>query len=108
MKTTSLLALGLLAMSLCAFSAVLVVVPGSINFANNEVSEILGVYRTLTGMDLVVDSRVKTVHHLITLQAKGASHDEEVKLIEKALIDQAGVVITRLDDKRASVTYNDA
>jgi hypothetical protein len=31
-----------------------------------------------------------------------------MKLIEKALVDQAGVVITQLDGQRASVTYNDA
>ena len=29
-------------------------------------------------------------------------------MIERALLDQAGVIITRLDSKRASVTYNDA
>ena len=95
-------------MSLCAFSAEVGLAPGSINFANSEVSQILEIYRSMTAMDLVIDSRVKTMHHPITLQAKAASKDEAVKLIEKALVDQAGVVITRLDDKRASVTYNDA
>jgi hypothetical protein len=33
---------------------------------------------------------------------------ELMKSIERDLIEQAGIVITRLDDKRASVTYNDA
>ena len=31
-----------------------------------------------------------------------------MKLIEKAMLEQAGIVITHLDDKRASVTCNDA
>jgi hypothetical protein len=31
-----------------------------------------------------------------------------VKLFEKAFIEQAGIVVTRLDEKRSSVACNDA
>jgi hypothetical protein len=108
MKTSLLLAFGLLLAGFCSLSAESGVPPGTINFTNSEVSQILEIYRGMTGLALVIDSRVKTMHHPITLQAKAAAKDEAEKLIEKALVDQAGVVITRLDDKRASVTYNDA
>jgi len=45
---------------------------------------------------------------LFNLQSAYRTKAEALKLMEKALIEQGGVVITRLDDKRASVTYNDA
>jgi hypothetical protein len=62
----------------------------------------------LAGVELVTDSRVRTVHHHITLQAKADAPAQGAKLLEKALLEQAGVVITCIDDKRVSVTYNDA
>lgn len=108
MKITLMLALGWLVAAHCAFAAEVGAAPGSIHFTNAEVSQILPIYRTLTGLELVIDSRVRTVHHPITLQAKAGAKEEAGKLIEKALVGQARIVITRLDDKRASVTYNDA
>lgn len=108
MKTHLLILLALLLTSAGAHSAEAGGVPGSIRFSNAEVSQVLPIYRAMTGRELVVDSRVKTVRHTITLEAQAAGKEEGAKLIEKALLSQAGIVITRLDKKRASVTYNDA
>ena len=81
---------------------------GPIDFTNAEVPQVLQIYRALVGVELVTDSRVRTVHYHITLQAKADAPAQGAKLLEKALLEQAGVVITRIDDKRVSVTYNDA
>ena len=82
---------------------------GTLNFKNAELQQVLPNYKALSGLDLVVDSRVKTVRWPVTLQSsEPLSKAEAMKLIEKALLEQAGVVITRLDGQRASVTYNDA
>ena len=80
-----------------------------VHYENADVSSILPQYEAMIGLKLVVDSRVTRTGRLITLVANvGGTAEEAAKLIEKALLDQAGIVITRLDDKRASVTYNDA
>jgi hypothetical protein len=82
---------------------------GVLDFKNAEVQQLLPIYKAMSGLDLVVDSRVRTVHSPITLQSSAPiGKAEATKLIEKALLEQAGVVITHLDGQRASVTYNDA
>jgi type II secretory pathway component GspD/PulD (secretin) len=84
-------------------------VKGMINFKNVPVAQILPIYKSLSGLELVVDSRAKRVSSPVTVAATSPlSKAEAERLIEKALLDQAAIVITRLDDKRASVTYNDA
>jgi AICAR transformylase/IMP cyclohydrolase PurH len=63
----------------------------------------------MSGLEFVIDSRVKTVSSPITLRIVGLRTKEEVmKLMREALVKQAGIVITQLDDKRESVTFNDA
>ena len=108
MKTTLLVAFGIFLASLCSFSAEVAAPPGNIYLKNVEVLKVLDIYKALAGLELVTDSRVATVRHPITLITATIAKDKAVKLMEKALVEQAGVVITRLDDKRTSVTYNDA
>ena len=79
-----------------------------IYFTSAEVPQVLQIYRALAGVELVTDSRVRTVDYHVTLQAKADAPAQAAKRLEKALLEQAGVVITRIDDKRVSVTYNDA
>jgi len=81
---------------------------GAIDIKNAPITQVLALYKDLTGTELVTDSRVKTVKNEVTLVANPTRRDEAARLLEKALLEQAGIVITRLDDKRASVTYNDA
>jgi type II secretory pathway component GspD/PulD (secretin) len=79
------------------------------NFTNAEVKQVLPVYKELTGLELFVDSHVAMVYSPITLQSsEPLSKAETMKRIEKALLEQARVVVTHLDDRRVSVTYNDA
>jgi len=77
----------------------------------DAVSQVLPLYSGTSGLELVIASNVKRVYATITIDVapnKQLEKTEAAKLIEKALIEQAGIVITRLDGKRASVTYNDA
>jgi hypothetical protein len=63
------------------------------------------------GFDVIVDSRVANVHKPINFsQAYSAMYRpiDSARYLEKKLLDEAGIVITHLDDKRVSVTYNDA
>jgi type II secretory pathway component GspD/PulD (secretin) len=82
---------------------------GMINFKNVSISEVLRIYQSLSGLELVIDSRAKQEHTLITVTTTAPlTKTQCIKLLEKTLLSQAAIVITPLDDKRASVTYNDA
>ena len=82
---------------------------GLVRFDAAGPAQVLLIYTELSGMQLVTSSHVNAVTAKITLQSRVALKKSEVlKLLEKALLDQAGIVVTKLDDKRASVTYNDA
>ena len=78
----------------------------SINFVNVTPDKILDIYKAATKQEFVIASDVRRANHSITLRFSGSS-EAMSGLIEQALLKQAGIVITRLDDKRASVTYND-
>ena len=77
-----------------------------INFVNVEPAKILDIYKAATKQELIIASDVRLANHNITLHFSGSA-EAVPALIEQALLRQAGIVITRLDDKRASVTYND-
>jgi hypothetical protein len=85
---------------------------GSISISGADaVKQVLPIYKSLSGAELVIASNVQRVYSTITVDTppgKQLDKAEAMKLIEKALIDQAGIILTRLDDKRVSVTYNDA
>jgi hypothetical protein len=96
-----------LLLSLCAVSAD--EPKRTVNFLNTPLQKILLIYHEFSGLELVESSDVKKLHPVITIQsAEPVSKSEMIKLIENALLEQAGVVITHLDAKRVSVTYNDA
>jgi hypothetical protein len=58
---------------------------------------------------LVVAPEVAGAFDEITVSSEGGlERPEAMKLLEKALSDQAGIAIARLDEKRATVSYNPA
>jgi hypothetical protein len=84
----------------------------TLNFPGTKVSQLLEVYRDLAGgafagADLKVDADVP-LHVEITLESRSASADEALRILEKALRDQAGVVITRTGTNQFSVRYDRA
>ena len=79
----------------------------TLDFRKVGVDSILDLYQATSGLGLVIDSRVP-VRTLVTVKTSAPVNEADtLKIIEQALVSQAGVVITRLDNKRASVTYND-
>jgi type II secretory pathway component GspD/PulD (secretin) len=82
---------------------------GMMNLENVSASEVVTLYKQMSGLELVVDSRAKRVTSPVTFKTtKPLTKAEALKLIQSALLKQAGIVITPLDDKQASVTFNDA
>lgn len=83
--------------------------PVMIDFDRVPVTDLIDKYQQLTGLELVCDPRARVTHSAITLHsATPLTKDEAIKLLENTLLTQASVVITRLDDKHASVTRKDA
>ena len=77
-----------------------------INFVNAPLDKVLEIYAAMTKKELVIADDVRGAKTGITLQFNGP-REEAPGLIEQAVLKQAGVVITRLDDKRVSVTHKD-
>jgi len=73
-----------------------------------HVSRVLESYGEYSGFELVVDSQVKSRDCHIAFANRSRSRAEVLRLYEKCLLEQAGVVVTRLEGNRASVTYIDA
>jgi hypothetical protein len=81
-------------------------VSGTIAFENVPVSDVLDVYKAVTKLELVVSPDVGGARRGITLHTDVTSVEKAQRLIEEALLKQAGVVITHLDKNRVSVTYD--
>jgi hypothetical protein len=107
MKNTFILLASLLVMLCPAFADD--IPAGTMYFKNVSASDVLSTYKQLSGLELVVDSRAKLVTSEVTfMNTTPLKKEDALKLIQSALLKQAGIVITPLDGKRASVTYNDA
>ena len=81
------------------------------DFEKLSASQVLPIYEKMSGLEFFFDSRAKAVSSPITLRIFGSPpppKEEVLKQMRDALLKQAGIVITRLDDKRESVTFNDA
>jgi len=78
-----------------------------LDFRKTPIADLFDVYRAASGLALAIDSRVP-VRLPVTVQTSvGVTKCEAMDILEQALVSQAGVIITRLDEKRASVTFND-
>ena len=76
----------------------------SINFNSVPVAQVLEFYKTVSGSELVAQVDLRFLPGLVTLRpTRPLSKAEAVQTVEQALLEQAGVVIERLDDKRVSV-----
>jgi hypothetical protein len=78
----------------------------SIKIVNQSASQVLELYRSLAGADLVMDTNVQQAQGRITIEPKGQiSVGDATRMIEIALREQASVVLNRQDDGRVSVAY---
>ena len=78
-------------------------VRGTINLESVKIPVVLNLYSQITDKELVIESAVTNQSKFISVRMQAASKMECAKLLEKALLEQADIVITPLDDKRASV-----
>lgn len=80
----------------------------SFRFLYGDVHKVLEYYQSLAGVKLVTASAVTNVLAKITVEANSPTLAEAKSLLEHALLDQGGIVVSPLKDGRISVTYNDA
>jgi hypothetical protein len=80
---------------------------GNLNYGKWPVSKVLAIYKAITKTELIVASNVQDIHGIDLGMKEPLPSDEAARVIEQALLNQAGIVITHLGGKKASVTYND-
>lgn len=72
-------------------------------------AQVLSLYQEVTSDPLVIAAQVRAMKREITTPPTTVQSEEaQAKLIREALLKQAGVVVSKLEDGRVSVTYNDA
>jgi hypothetical protein len=80
----------------------------SLEFTNIDAQTIIALYAKLSRLELITDSHAKVIRTPISVQAYEITQSQQISLVGGSLKEQAGIVITRLDEKRASVTYDSA
>ena len=78
---------------------------GAIDFTDAHIKMVLEIYQKISGLDLTVAPEVNRLNAGITLKADHVTKAEMTKLFEQALLEQAGIVITK-NGRAATVTYN--
>ena len=76
-----------------------------LNFINVNANQVLEIYKYYSGLNLTISPEVNRLNAGITLKAYHIDEIEAAGLIQKALLAQAGIVITKSGSK-ATVTYN--
>ena len=79
----------------------------TINYVNVPVNEVLDNYQRMVHRQLHVASNVELRNQLITFHFVGEA-DAALPLLEQALLKQAGIVITSLDDKHSTVSITNS
>jgi hypothetical protein len=78
---------------------------GMIDFKNADPRQVLDIYGKLSGLKLDIASNVPCCSPSIVYQtARPVTAVEALQGLEKALNEQAHIVITKTDDKHATVT----
>ncbi|HWQ92389.1 MAG TPA: hypothetical protein VN673_12005 [Clostridia bacterium] len=82
---------------------------GIFDFQGVSIPQVLVIYKELTGANLCVDSRARnTSAQIVCKNKKPASKAEVIKMIETALLEQAAIIVTKLESNKVSVTFNDS
>jgi hypothetical protein len=75
---------------------------GKLNFTNLELTQVLALYRTMSGMELETDPRIGLIHAGITItNSEPVTMKEAVRQLDQALLEQAGIVVTHTATNRA-------
>jgi hypothetical protein len=80
----------------------------TIDFGGVPDVTLIDLYQQLTGLELTRDPSARISRNPITLHPDAPlAKKEAIKLLEKTLLAQAGIVIKRIDDKHALLTRKD-
>ena len=74
------------------------------NFTGVDPQQVLEIYGNIAGLELKTGSH--PIAGITMATSKPLTKGEAIKLLEKTLKEQAGLVVKRLNDKQASVTYD--
>ena len=81
--------------------------PGNIDLKNASVKQVLDLYSKISGLKLEIVPDIKGSSSITYWTPKPATRAEAMKGLEKALEEQAQLVITKIDEKHARVTIKD-
>lgn len=81
---------------------------GYMAFQDAPVQSVLVIYEDISGCQVIESSDVKWHYGPVTIRSEAPlSRARAMKVIERAVLEQTGIVITPLDSQRVSVTFND-
>lgn len=79
----------------------------AMDFTGAPATMVLNMYREFMGAELDIQLPREALWSQIRLQSKpGMARAETARLIETALREQAGIVVTRIDDKHLKATFD--
>jgi len=79
---------------------------GMVDIKGASAADALSLYSKLSNLELSIEPAVTNVYRTINLSIQSSSKKDVLTAFESALHDQANIVITKLDDKHASVTLD--
>jgi hypothetical protein len=75
---------------------------GKLNFTNLDLTQVLALYRSMSGLELEMDPRIGLIHAGITItNSANVTMKEAVQQLDQALLDQAGIIVTHTSTNRA-------
>jgi hypothetical protein len=74
---------------------------------NGPLRQSLNMYKGLAQVEYVTSSNVILDSGVVSFKFNGKSRESALDIIRRAVLLQTGVVITPIDGKRASITFND-
>ena len=77
----------------------------SINLENTDVRQVLDLYKPISGLDLTIAPEVQRLNAVINLRIANVDRATLTQMLEQALLEQAGIVITKKGNT-ATLTYN--
>jgi hypothetical protein len=82
---------------------------GTMYFKNANLTQMLNFYQQLSGRGLQIEPSVTNLNVHLTLRTTNVvTKNEAIQLIEQTITNQAHVIITKTDEKHASVTLDSA
>jgi PBP1b-binding outer membrane lipoprotein LpoB len=77
---------------------------GAIKFINTDLPTVLAIYQEMSRSSLDIEEQIKQIHPLIRFEnTEAMTRSQALGLLEKALHDQAGIIVTHVDTNHISL-----